>query len=188
MPSPFRQRIERSVAEAESRLADADALEKTLQRLCADEEISEPQAVSLRSSIRNQLDASRYILRHLGAHLAIGAVFAFDVVPLPLGTIARVSWVAGNRLVESARRDLERARVHSGGVLLIAAVPWLGYAAYLLPLRRHSSELAFVLANHTWLNRTGRTYEQFLARSRSPVRRLGRWLVPFPGAPRDPAA
>ena len=180
LPSALRQRIERSVAESQSRLVDGDALERTLQRLLADQEISEQHAVYLRATLRSQLDGSRYILRHLGAHLAIGVVFAFDLVPIPLGTIARVSWVAGNRLVESARKNLEHARVHSAGVLVIAAVPWLGYAAYLLPLRRQSTELAFVLANHTWLSRNGRTFEQFLATTRTPLRRLGRWLVPLP--------
>jgi hypothetical protein len=148
--------------------------------LVADEVLSEHRAASLRATLRSDLDRSRYILRHLGAHLAIGAIFAFDLVPIPPGTIARVCWVAGSRIVESARRNLSRARVHSAGVLMIAAVPWLGYAAYLLPLRRQSTELAFVLANHTWLSRTGRTYEQFLVTTRAPVRRLGRWLVPLP--------
>ncbi|MGH7341438.1 MAG: hypothetical protein ACREKH_13190, partial [Candidatus Rokuibacteriota bacterium] len=63
-------------------------------------------------------------------------------------------------------------------VLLVAAIPFLGYGAYLLPLRRQNAELAFVLANHTWLARTGRTYEQFVAETYRPVRRIARWLVP----------
>ena len=105
-------------------------------------------------------------------------MFAFDLVPLPLGTISRVSWVAGSRLIEQLRGNAGRARVHSLAVFLVAAIPLLGYAAYLLPLRRQSTELAFVLANHTWLVRTGRTYEQFVANTYRPVRRVARWLVP----------
>jgi hypothetical protein len=134
----LRKRIKRSVFEAQSRLVDVEALEKTLQRLVADGDISERDAGFLGIALRSQLDGSRYILSHLGAHLAIGAVFAFDLVPIPLGTI------------------------------------------YLLPLRRQSTELAFILANHTWLSRTGCSYEQFLGQRRSPVRRFARWLVPLP--------
>ncbi|MDJ0788078.1 MAG: hypothetical protein QNK05_14810 [Myxococcota bacterium] len=165
----------------QSAIADEAALRATLERLVADGEISRESAESLRERLPEQLHDARYVLRHLGAHLGIGVIFAFDVVPLPLGTIARVSWVAGSRVVEGARGNWARARIHSLGVLLIAAVPWFGYAAYLLPLRRRSPELAYVLANHTWLGRTGRTYESFLSESRAPVRRLGRTLVPRPG-------
>ncbi len=180
MSNGLRRRIDRSLSEAESRLVDAEALERTVQRLVADGDISGPTAASLRAALRSRLADCRYILRHLGAHAAIGAVFAFDLVPLPLGTIARVSWVAGNRVVETARGRRERARLHSAGVLLLAAIPWLGYAAYLLPLRRHSHEVAFVLANHSWIARRGKTYEEFLRDARAPVRRFGRWLVPLP--------
>ena len=180
MPNKFRERVRRSIAEAESRLVDFEELEHTMQRLVQEGAISERTAHTLGSALPSQIEDSRYILRHLGAHFAIGVVFAFDLVPLPLGTIARVSWVAGSRLVEEARRSRDRARVHSASVLFLAAIPWFGYAAYLLPLRRESAELAFVLANHSWLTRTGRTYEDFLGRTSSPLRRLGRWLIPLP--------
>lgn len=172
----FRHRID----ETRSRLLDLDALEATLQRLVADGDLSEQRAGSLRAALPDQIDGSRYVLGHLGAHLAIGAVFAFDAVPLPLGTIARACWVAGSRAVETLRGNRARAKIHSAGVFLIAAIPWVGYAAYLLPLRQRSAEVAFVLANHTWLARTGRTYERFLLQRRAPLRRLGRWLVPAP--------
>jgi hypothetical protein len=170
--------LRQTIQEAQSGVIDESALQITLDRLVVDGEISAEHSVALRHVIPGQLRTARYVLGHLGAHLGIGVIFAFDLVPLPLGTIARVSWVAGNRLVEVVRGNRTRARIHSIGVLLIAAIPWFGYAAYLLPLRRHSPELAFVLANQTWLGRTGRTYESFLAGSRSPVRRIGRWLVP----------
>ena len=180
--------LREQIREARSGLADQSALQATLDRLVADGEISPEFAVALREAFPGQLRTARYVLGHLGAHLGIGVVFAFDLVPLPLGTIARVSWVAGNRIGETVRGNRDRARIHSLAVFLIAAVPWFGYAAYLLPLRRHSPELAFVLANHTWLERTGRSYERFLAESRSPVRRIGRWLVPRVSLDHEPAA
>lgn len=176
----LRTRIEGLVAEWQARLVDLDALESTLRRLVADGALCDRRAAVLRAALPGQIARSRYILTHLGAHLAIGAVFAFDVIPIPLGTVARVSWVAASRLVESGRRHRDRARIHSVGVLLIAAIPWFGYSAYLFPLRHRSAELTFVLANHTWLVRRGRTYERFLADTPAPIRRLGRWLVPLP--------
>ena len=178
MPRPLRERI----AETQSALVDAQRLDATLAQLVEEGVLSPERAAELRGALPEQLEDSRYVLRHLAAHLSIGAIFAFDLVPLPLGTIARVSWVAGSRGVESWRRNRERAQVHSLPVFLIAAIPWFGYAAYLLPLRRQSGELAFVLANQTWLSRTGRSYEQFLGDTRAPIRRLGRWLVPAPEA------
>ena len=171
-----------SLASAREKLVDPEALSRTLERLSADGVISGARADSLRASLPSQLDGSRYVLAHLGAHLGIGALFAFDLVPLPLGTVARVAWVAGNRLVEQWRGEAEQARVHSLAVLCVAAIPLLGYGAYLLPLRRQSTELAFVLANHAWLARTGRSYEQFVTDAPAPVRRIARWLVPLPDA------
>jgi hypothetical protein len=172
--------IRQKIEEAQLRVADQAALQSTLDRLVEDGDISSQHAVALSDAVPGQLRTTRYVLGHLGAHIGIGVVFAFDLVPLPLGTIARVSWVAGNRVIETLRGNRKHARVHSLGVFLVAAIPWFGYAAYLLPLRRHSPELAFVLANHTWVGRTGRTYEQFLAEAKFPVNRIGRWLVPRP--------
>ncbi len=181
MPDPFRKRIQQSVAAGTARLLEPKALAATLDRLVVEGVISEEDAGNLHANLCEQVEGSRYVLTHLGAHFAIGAIFAFDLVPLPLGTIGRVSWVGGSRLVEWARGNADRARVHSLPVLLLAAVPWLGYAAYLLPLRRQSAELTFLLANHIWLSRKGRTYEQFVNTTRLPIRRLARWLVPLPG-------
>ncbi len=180
MPRSFRERFRSEIARARDRLVDLDALADTLDRLLRDGSISKTAADALKASLPEQLDKSRYILGHLGAHLGIAAVFAFDLVPLPLGTVGRVSWVAGSRVVEQMRGSATRARVHSLVVFLIAAVPFLGYGAYLLPLRRESSEFAFVLANHTWLVRTGRTYEDFVDNAPPPLRRVARWLVRHP--------
>ncbi len=176
----IRERFSRALEETQARLLDPAALETTLDALVEEGVLERADANELRARVHGQLDGSRYVLGHLGAHLAIGVIFAFDMVPLPLGTIARVGWVAGNRVVETLRGRRAEASVHSAPVLLIAAVPWVGYAAYLYPLRRRSRELAFVLANQSWLGRTGQSYERFLAESRPTLRRLGRWLVPRP--------
>jgi hypothetical protein len=177
----FRKKLQSSIALARGNVVDPEALHRTLEHLSTEGVISAERAAVLRSNLPAQLESSRYVLSHLGAHLGIAAVFAFDLIPLPLGTISRVFWVVGNRTVEQLRGNLERSRVHSLPVLLIAAIPLLGYSAYLLPLRRQSRELAFLLANHAWLVRTGGSYEQFVASSSRPVRRVARWLVPVPG-------
>lgn len=176
----LKNRVQKAIGSSRAGLLDRDAIERTLEHLVAEGAIAEDRAASLRAVLPLQIDRSSYVLGHLGAHLGIGAVFAFDLVPLPLGTIGRVAWVAGCRAVETARHRPEHARVHSLAVLLLAAVPWLGYSAYLLPLRRESGELAFILANRIWLDRTGNTYEESVARAGAPVQRIARWLVPFP--------
>ena len=99
-PGKLRQRFASSVADAQSRLVDLEALEATLEQLVAEGVVSGERAADLRSDVREQLDGSRYILGHL--------------------------------------------------------------------------------ANQTWLSRTGRSYEQFRAETRAPIRRIGRWLVPVP--------
>ena len=188
MPGAFRQRLKQSIAGARGSLIDPEALVQTLEHLSSEGAISEARAAALRTSLPRHVESSRYILSHLGAHLGIAAVFAFDLAPLPLGTVSRVSWVAGNRAIEQLRGNASRASVHSLAVFLVAAIPLLGYGAYLLPLRRQSTELAFVLANHTWLVRTGRTYEHFVANTYRPVRRIARWLVPCLEPEEDHAA
>lgn len=148
--------------------------------LQAEAGLSEAQATQLRACLAQQLADSGYIMKNFGVHLAIGAVFAFDAIPLPLGTLARVGWVIFARVTETLRGNLERARVHSLRVLLVAAIPLLGYVAYLVPLRRDHRELAFLLANHSWLSLTGASYEQFVATRSGFVARIARRLVPLP--------
>ena len=163
-----------------SSLPTPEELLQTIDLLLEKGDVTAFQADALKRSFPGQMEGSQYVLKNLGAHISIGVVFAFDVVPLPLGTIARVSWVAGAKATELLRGNLERARVHSLGVFLIAAVPWFGYAAYLLPLRRDSRELAFLLANHTWLGRTGDTYEAFIRSKPAFIARFARRVVPLP--------
>jgi hypothetical protein len=167
---------------AQKGVMDASALEYTIQRLESEGHISPQQSALLKSALVSELESARYILKNLGAHLGIGMVFAFDLIPLPRGTIGRVGWVVGARVTATLRKNPLQARVHSPGVLLIAAIPWFGYAAYLLPLRKRSRDLSFIIANYTWLTRTGRTYEQYLTTAPSTVRKFARWLVPAPSA------
>ena len=161
-------------------IPDIAELQGAVEHLLSEDIISEDQAAILLRHMDGQFDQSGYILKNLGVHLSIGAIFAFDIIPLPLGTIGRMGWVCIARVAEIVKRNSEKARVHSLGVFLIAAIPWFGYAAYLLPLRKESKELAFVLANYTWRKRTGQTYEQFVDSKSNSLSRLARWIVPLP--------
>jgi len=178
MPRATRSGLRQLFEENLSRLADPAGLHATIDRLEADGLLSEAEAAELRRGLPETLEKSAYVLRHLAAHLAIGAIFAFDLIPLPLGTIGRVLWVMGSRLYESILGTRQRARVHSLGVLGIAAIPWLGYAAYLLPLRRASDEAAYLYANHLSYARKGCALEALLATKPLFVRRMAAWLVP----------
>jgi hypothetical protein len=175
-----RQRLREAIGERQKWLLDPSELSSTIERLRADELLSDAEATELRETLPLTISRSAYILRHLAAHLAIGVVFAFDVIPLPIGTVARVTWVVGNRIYEAVLGNRERARVHSLAVMAIAAIPWLGYAAYLLPLRRASDEAAYLYANHLSYSSRGCSVSELVSSRSKLVQRLTTWLVPHP--------
>jgi hypothetical protein len=63
-------------------------------------------------------------------------------------------------------------------VFLIAAIPALGYAAYLIPLRRQNETAAFLFANHISYALFDATTEGLVARSPWPLQRVARKLLP----------
>ena len=79
--------------------------------------------------------------------MSIGAVFAFDIIPLPMGTISRVLWVMGNRIYIEFKRDKEKRGIHSLPVILVSLIPFVGYFAYTLPLKKYSEDVAYIYAN-----------------------------------------
>ena len=169
-----RERFERTRAT----LLRPDDLSRTLDRLCDEGRLSPDRAQLIREQLPHALSDSAYILRHLGAHLTLGVIFAFDMIPLPLGTVSRVLWVLANRAYEATRGSADRAEIHSFRVMLVAAIPWLGYGAYLLPLRSESVELTWLLAHHVSFQLHGTSFEEFIAAKPRMVRRAGSWLIP----------
>src|SRR5262245_58130273 len=159
-------------------LLAAPGLERTIVRLGDDGLLTREQAEALHAELPRLLADSAYVLRHLGAHAAIATVFLFDVIPLPLGTVCRVLWVAGSRLYESWLGTPERARVPARPVLGIAAIPGVGYAAYLLPLRRQNERAAFLFANHLSYTLFGAPAAAVVARSPWLVQGVARRLLP----------
>lgn len=159
---------------------DESHLTTTIGRLVADGELTAEAAERLKRELPEIVRHSAYILRHLGAHLAIGAIFAFDVIPLPLGSLSRGGWVVLNRGYEECRRDRERARIHSLPVLGVALIPFVGYFAYLIPLRLQHDEATFLYANHVSYRRMNKSFRAALTGKPRWVQRLLRWVTGIP--------
>ena len=172
------ERVRRIIDEQKRRLLNEEELRRTIDRLAADGELAEARADALRASLADTLQRSEYVLKHLGVHLGIGAIFAFDAIPLPLGTVSRTLWVAGSRVYEVFRRAPERARVHSLGVLLIAAIPLFGYLAYVFKLRQVSEDAAYLYANHVAYARRGSSLSNLLKSKPRLFTQVAGWLVP----------
>lgn len=143
--------------------ATEEKLRATIVRLLAEGHLTETEAARMERELPETLKSSAYVLRHLAVHWAMAAIFAVDFVPF-LGTISRVLWVAGNRVGETCCGRWERASVHSLPVLGIAAIPWVGYFAYLIPLRSRSPDAAFLYANHFTYSRSNCALPTYLER------------------------
>lgn len=158
---------------------DRDSIESTINRLVDDKLVPADKGELLKRSLTDTIRQSRYILLNLGTHMAIGAVFSFDIVPLPLGTISRVLWVAGNRIYSEVKRDDEKKRVHSVTVLIVSAIPWVGYFAYTLPLKKVNEDAAYLYANHITYERKNQSLVRYIQGQPAILRRiLERLLIP----------
>jgi hypothetical protein len=164
----------------QQQLTSEPALHETINRLVDNGKLSVDDAASLRASLPVEIQESQYILRHLSAHFAIGLIFAFDLVPLPLGTIVRALWVVGNRVYEMLRGRRDLAAVHSTAVLGVSLIPFAGYFAYLIPLRARSARWAYVFANHITILRKGCTLDDYLSHRPAWFARLVRNVVKAP--------
>jgi hypothetical protein len=162
------------------------ALLRTLDRLEKEGDLSSARAAGMRAVLAETVRDSAYVVGHLGAHLGIAALRVWLPL-LPIGSIGRSLWVLGSRLVETARGRLDRARVHSLTVFLVALIPFLGYCAYVVALRRVNEDAAYLYANHISYARNGESFESFLARRPAWIQWVGRrWLVPVPGEKQIP--
>jgi hypothetical protein len=165
------------MSEPRRNVIDESQLLVTINRLETDGALTAADAERLRTGLPELTRQSAYVLRHLAAHLTIGVIFAFDVIPLPLGSVSRGVWVIINRVYEEVRRDRDRARVHSLAVLGISVVPFVGYFAYVLPLRSTNADAAFLYANHVSYRRWNKPLETALETKPRWLRRLVRWTT-----------
>jgi len=158
---------------------DRDSIESTVNRLVDDKLLAPEKSELLKQNLSDTIGQSRYILLNLGAHMAIGAIFSFDIVPLPLGTISRILWVAGNRIYSEVKRDDRKKKIHSATVLLVTAIPWIGYFAYTIPLKKVNEDAAYLYANHITYERKNESLVRYIKGKPAIIRRiLERLLIP----------
>ena len=140
-------KFKNNFSEVKDRFTKKKDIELCINRLIRDGCLSPEKGSLIKENLSTSINESKYILFNLGAHMSIGAVFAFDLIPLPLGTISRVLWVMGNRIYIEVKRDKEKRKIHSLPVLLVSLVPLIGYFAYTLPLKKYNEDFAYVYAN-----------------------------------------
>ncbi len=164
-----------SIRAFQNALHDEWLLATTIELLRDAGEVSEEHAERLRNVLSELTATTNYIVRHLAVHLGIGA--SKLILPLPIGAFLRGAWVAFARAVETLRRRPEQARVHSLPVFLVACIPFFGYLAYIVALRRHDPDAALLYANHLSYLRYDMPLEEVLRDRPRLIRRIVRRAV-----------
>ena len=154
------------------------SLRETLAKMAAEGRIDRAKEEYINSRLEEWVEDSRYVLLNLGIHISIGLVrFTAIPIPLPIGSILRALWVAANRIYYTIRRDAHRSRVHSTVVFLFAAVPFLGYFAYTIPLKERSEYLTYLYAEHVSYSLYNKTLEEKLENAPGFIKRIGYALL-----------
>ena len=139
--------FKRKLLESKNLFTNRKDIERCINRLIMDGSLTQEKGSLIKDNLSTTINQSKYILFNLGAHMSIGAVFAYDIIPLPIGTISRFLWVMGNRIFFEFKRDREKIKIHSLSVLLVSLIPFVGYFAYTLPLKKYNEDVAYVYAN-----------------------------------------
>ncbi len=150
------------------------SLRETISRLSSDKKISKEREDYINSHLEEWVADSKYILFNLGVHLAIGFVrFTATPFPLPIGSTVRPIWVRANRMYCNLRWDMRRKKVHSMSVLLFSVIPFLGYFAYTIPLKKKSEYLSYLYAQHISYQMFEKTFEEKLKKAPGFIRKIG---------------
>ena len=154
------------------------SLKETIARMLADSKISQERERYINTHLEEWVADSKYILLNLGVHIGIGFV-RFTVVPfpLPIGSVLRPLWVMANRMYCNLRWDMRRKRVHSLSVLLFSIIPFLGYFAYTIPLKKKSEYLTYLYAQHISYILYGTALEERLKKMPKLVKKIGYILL-----------
>ncbi len=107
------------------------------------------------------------------------ALIRFTAIPLPLpvGSTLRVLWVMGNRMYCNLKWDMPKKRIHSLAVLFFAAIPFLGYFAYTIPLKNKSEYLTYLYAQHISYMLYNKTLESKLERTPKFIKKIAYTLL-----------
>jgi len=151
----------------------------------ADGKLDKERRAYIEDNLEEWVSDSKYILMNLGVHLGMG-FFRFTALPfpLPIGSTLRGLWVMGCRMYCNLRLDWHRKKVHSLFVLGFAIIPFLGYFAYTIPLRRKSEYLTYLYAQHVSYMMYDVNLEEKLKRLPRPVRQTG-YLLLLPAEVRE---
>lgn len=140
--------------------------------------ISTERKVYINSHLEEWVADSKYILLNLGVHIGMGFVrFTVIPLPLPIGSTLRVLWVMGNRMYCNLRWDMHRKRIHSFSVLFFAAIPFLGYFAYTIPLKKKSEYLTYLYAQHISYRLYNKTLEEKLKKTPRFIKKISYTLL-----------
>lgn len=139
------------------------SLRKTLARMFVDGKISAKKRDHIEKYLEEWVADSKYILFNLGVHIGIGFV-RFTALPVPLlGSISRFLWVLGNRVWFFLKGETRHKEIHTLLVLFFSFIPFLGYFAYTIPLKKKSEYLAYLYAEHISYMLYNKTFESKLA-------------------------
>lgn len=148
------------------------SLQETIARMSAEKKIPQDKAAYINSNLKEWVSDSKYILLNLSVHIGMGFIrFSAIPLPLPIGSTLRVLWVMANRMYCNLRWDMRRKRIHSLSVLFFAAIPFLGYFAYTIPLKRKSEYLTYLYAQHISYMLYDKTLEEKLKKAPRFIKR-----------------
>ena len=154
------------------------SLRETLARMTAEGKIRKEKEEYIDSNLEEWVADSKYILLNLGIHIGIGFVrFTAMPFPLPIGSTLRALWVMANRMYCNLRLDWHRKKIHSLPVLFFALIPFLGYFAYTIPLKKKSEYLTYLYAQHISYMLYDVTMEQKLEKTPAFIRKIGYTLL-----------
>jgi hypothetical protein len=159
-------------------LSHLPSLHNTIARMSADGKLSQERERYILSHLEEWISDSKYILFNLAVHMGIGFVrFAAFPFPLPIGSTLRALWVMANRMYCNLRLDMHRKKVHSISVLLFSIIPFLGYFAYTIPLKRKSEYLTYLYVQHINYTLYDMPLEDRLEKTPKIIKKLGYTLL-----------
>ncbi len=156
------------------------SLRETASRMEREGRIDKEKEEFIKSHLDEWVEDSKYILFNLSVHIGLGFVrFTELPIRLPICSTLRTIWVMGCRMYCNIRWDMHRKKIHSIPVLLFAAIPFLGYFAYTIPLKRKSEYLSYLYAQHISYMLYNKTLEDKLIKAPKFIKRIAyKILVP----------
>lgn len=163
------------------------SLRETIARMSQEGILTKDREAYVNSHLEEWVLDSKYILLNLGIHISIGLIrFTAIPLPLPIGSTLRALWVMVNRLYYGLKRDMHRKRIHSFPVFFFAAIPFLGYFAYTIPLKAKSEYLTYLYAQHISYKLYNKTLEEKLKKTPTFIKKAScAFLVPAELKERD---